>query len=392
MIDRVRRVMGAASMSQAAFAEKVGLTPDKLSKSLKGVRRFTSLDPALIAEAGGRTVDWLLTGRESSRPSLAARTTDATVPGREHVGDVANRFTEVYEVLQLLGRLPKLPMLPTVRTDLTRYIDQGERLAREAAAALMVADASWTVADLETDTLITKCAETFGVDVAVTQLPDGVDGLAWHTDTFRLILVKPTEIWTRQRFTLAHELGHILAQDAQEAVVESDVAPGRQKDLTEVRANVFASNLLMPEPEVRHHFEQLADSHGKLSDDAFSALVVGFKVSPSALAARLSQLRLIEAQSAQHYRGLTTQICHLLAGATDAFQRQLAWAAAGRFPVRVVSALYRCYADGETTLRPLAALLRRDVDELHDILDPTQPEVPEPTNGKAEEGDLVFQP
>ncbi|MFD7408354.1 helix-turn-helix domain-containing protein [Streptomyces sp. NPDC059866] len=392
VIDRVRRVMEAASMSQAAFAEKVGLTPDKLSKSLKGVRRFTSLDLALIAEAGGRTVDWLLTGREPSRPSLAARTADATAPGREHVGDIASRFTAAYEVLELLGRLPKLPPLPTVRTDLARYVDQGEKLAQDAAASLKPTDAHWTVADLETDALITRCSETFGVDIAVTQLPDGVDGLAWHTDTFRLVLIKPTEIWTRQRFTLAHELGHILARDAQEPVVESDVAPGRQKDLTEVRANVFASNLLMPAPEVTHRFQQLADSRGNLSDEAFSALVVGFKVSPSALTARLSQLRLIDAQSAQHYRGFTTQICHLLAGATDAFQRQLAWAAAGRFPVRVVSALYRCYADGETTLRPLAALLRRDVDELHDILDPTQPEVPEPANGEAEEGDLVFQP
>ncbi|MET9968644.1 XRE family transcriptional regulator [Streptomyces sp. NPDC006356] len=392
VIDRVRRVMETASMSQAAFAEKVGLTPDKLSKSLKGVRRFTSLDLALIAEVGGRTVDWLLTGREPSRPSLGVRTTDATVPGRGHVGEVASRFTDAYEVLELLGRLPELPSLPSVRTDLTRFVDQGERLAREAAAALTSSDASWTVADLETDALITQCAETFGVDVAVTQLPDGVDGLAWHTDLFRLILVKPTEIWTRQRFTLAHELGHILARDAQEPVVESDVAPGRQKDLTEVRANVFASNLLMPAPEVRHRFQRLADGRGALNDEAFSALVVGFKVSPSALAARLSQLRLIDDRSAQHYRGFTTQICHLLAGATDAFQRQLAWAAAARFPVRVVSALYRCYADGETTLRPLAALLRRDVDELHDILDPVEPESPELAGSEVEEGDLVFQP
>jgi Zn-dependent peptidase ImmA (M78 family)/transcriptional regulator with XRE-family HTH domain len=384
--------MEAASMSQAAFAEKVGLTPDKLSKSLTGVRRFTSLDLALIAEEGGRTVDWLLTGREPLRPSFAARTAAGPLPRRDCVSEAAGRFTAAYEVLELLGRPPKLPPLPSVRSDLRRFVDQGKQLAQDAVSVLTATGTSGTVADLETDVLITACAQMFGVDVAVTRLPDGVDGLTWQTESFRLILIGPTETWTRQRFTLAHELGHILARDAQELVVESHVAPGRQKDLTEVRANVFASNLLMPAHEVRDRFRQVADRHGKLTDDAFSTLVAGFKVSPSALTARLTQLRLIDAKSALRYRGFTTEICHLLAGATDGFQRQLAWAAAERFPVRLVAALYKCYAEGETTLRPLAALLGLDVDALHDLLDPAEPDTPEPADSDVEEGDLIFQP
>ncbi|MFS8203093.1 helix-turn-helix domain-containing protein [Streptomyces sp. CWNU-52B] len=392
VIARVRSVIEAASMSQAAFAEKVGLTPDKLSKSLAGVRRFTSLDLALIAEAGGRTVDWLLTGREPLRPAFAARTTAAVVPGRGRVSDAADRFTAAYEVLELLGRPPKLPPMPSVSPGLKRFVDQGKRLAQDAVGVLTAGDGPRTVAGLETDVLITACTQVFGVDIAITSLPETVDGLTWQTDGFRLILIGPTETWTRQRFTLAHELGHILARDAQELVVESHVAPGRQKDLTEVRANVFASNLLMPEPEVRDQFRQVADRHGRLTVEAFSELVVAFKVSPSALSARLSQLRLVDAKSAPHHRGLTTEVCHLLAGATDAFQRQLAWAAAERFPVRLVAALYTCYADGETTLRPLASLLGVDVDHLHDLLDPAEPDTPEPSVSDVEEGDLIFQP
>ncbi|MBQ0848880.1 ImmA/IrrE family metallo-endopeptidase [Streptomyces sp. BH-SS-21] len=394
VIDRVRRVIEATSVSQAAFAEKVGLTPDKLSKSLAGVRRFTSLDLALIAEAGGRTVDWLLTGREPLRPAFAARTTAGATPGRGRVSDAADRFTAAYEVLELLGRPPKLPPMPFVRPGIERFVDQGRQLAQDAVGVLTAADGHRTVAGLETDVLITACTQAFGVDVAVTCLPEAVDGLTWQTDTFRLILVGPTETWTRQRFTLAHELGHILARDAQELVVESHVAPGRQRDLTEVRANVFASNLLMPAPEIRDRFRRVADRHGGLTVEAFSELVVAFKVSPSALSARLSQLRLIDAKSepAVHHRGLTTEICHLLAGATDAFQRQLAWAAAQRFPVRLVAALYKCYAEGETTLRPLASLLGMDVDQLHDLLDPAEPDSPEVAVSEVEEGDLIFQP
>lgn len=290
--DRVRRVMEAVSVSQAAFAERVRLTPDKLSKSLTGVRRFTSLDLALIAEAGDTTVDWLLTGRAPSRPSFAARTTDESMPERDKVEQVAQRYTAAYEVLELLGRLPKLPALPDVRTELALHIDQGRQLA-EGAARGLAATGEWATGR-ETDALIAACAKAYGVDVAITALPDGVNGVTWQTDTFRLILVSPSSVWTRQRFTLAHELGHILARDAQDPMVEKRIRPGRVKDLTEVRANAFASHLLMPAPEVEKRFRQAVAADGQLGRDAFARLVVEFKVSPSALAVPLGQLGLID--------------------------------------------------------------------------------------------------
>lgn len=67
--DRVRHLIGASGLSQGQFAEAVGLDAPKLSKSLSGVRRFSSLDLARIAEHAGRTVDWLLTGEEPPWPS-----------------------------------------------------------------------------------------------------------------------------------------------------------------------------------------------------------------------------------------------------------------------------------------------------------------------------------
>lgn len=389
VIERVRTVMDAAAMTKAAFARTVGLTPDKLSKSLSGVRRFTSLDLALIAEAGGTTVDWLLTGNEPLRPALAARTRGDTAPDPAGTQEVTARFAAAYEVLELLGRAAELPAVPEADPALERYAAQGERLAEEARDRL-------PAAELETDELIAAVEEHFGVDVAITGLPQAVDGLAWQTDTFRLVLVASTDLWTRQRFTLAHELCHILAKDARSVVVESHVAPGRQKDLAEVRANVFASHLLMPARELT----EAAAAEGELTDTAFERLVVRFRVSPSALAARLHQLGLIDAPRRKHLRGLTTESCHLLAGAGDEYQRQAARASAERFPPRLASELYKAYLAGETTLRPLAALLDTDVERLHDLLAPE----PAPGDGNgngtaggndqqdAEEGDLVFQP
>ncbi|HZO95857.1 MAG TPA: ImmA/IrrE family metallo-endopeptidase [Gaiellaceae bacterium] len=72
----------------------------------------------------------------------------------------------------------------------------------------------------------------------------------------RRIVVNAAEVPTRQRFTVAHELGHWVCQ-----VLEGDPAPVycRAEDVgvdpaakaREREANVFAAELLMPEEAVR---------------------------------------------------------------------------------------------------------------------------------------------
>ncbi|MET8594078.1 XRE family transcriptional regulator [Streptomyces sp. NPDC005078] len=385
--DRVRKVMDAASVHQAAFAETVGLTPDKLSKSLNGVRRFTSLDLARIAEFGKTTVDWLLTGREPLRPAFAARTSAPEVDdqGRDRLRDLVERFTTAHEVLDLLGRSPDLPELPSVRSEVTRHVDQGVALAEDALELLATAGVP-TISDLETSELVHVLERAFGVDVAKIDLPEGVDGAAWQSDGFRLIMIGRAKVPTRQRFTLAHELGHILARDAQDLLTETHLAPGRQKDLTEIRANVFAANLLMPKDEL-----SAAAGGRDLTDEELRSLVVGFKVSPSALAARLSQLGFIDAEVRGSMRELTAEACHLLTGQSDVFAARTAWAEAARLPFRPTRSLYEGYLAGETTLRPLAAYTGLEVDEIRAALEP-EPENGTPSTADTDEGDLVFQP
>jgi Zn-dependent peptidase ImmA (M78 family) len=60
---------------------------------------------------------------------------------------------------------------------------------------------------------------------------------------------------TRRRFTLAHEVGHWVCQvqEGRDALVmcrAEDLAPGIDRAL-EREANIFAADLLMPEPAVR---------------------------------------------------------------------------------------------------------------------------------------------
>ncbi|MEZ0066956.1 transcriptional regulator with XRE-family HTH domain [Streptacidiphilus sp. MAP12-20] len=371
---RVRTVIRAAGLSHAAFAGRVGITPDKLSKSLNGVRRFSSLDLALIAEAGQVSVDWLLTGRQVTPAGVAARG-DAAAHGQS-LSERAERYTAAYDVLDLLGRAPELPRLPTLPEGGPEQ--QGEQLAVQVAREL-----HRTVPEpaslLPTGELLALVEQTHGVDFAVTELPGAVDGFAWQEAGFRLALARRDERWTRQRFTLAHELGHLLAGDAVQPLAESPVAPGRQAEPDEVRANAFAAALLMPEAEVREAAATLD----------FAAVVVRFRVSPSALAARLRRLGLVDAAEHARLRRRTTAECHLAAGAMDAYLREAALATAERPPARLADGLWSAFEAGETTLRPLAALLGMAPSELESRLGEQREERPE---SRADEGELVYQP
>lgn len=60
VLDRVKFAMRGAGLSQAALGERINLGPDKVSKSFTGKRRFSSLEFALISEATGVSVDWML--------------------------------------------------------------------------------------------------------------------------------------------------------------------------------------------------------------------------------------------------------------------------------------------------------------------------------------------
>lgn len=71
----------------------------------------------------------------------------------------------------------------------------------------------------------------------------------------RRVILRAGELAVRQRFTLAHELGHWVCQvkEGHEAPVYcrvSDMAPTADRAL-EREANVFAAELLMPAPRAR---------------------------------------------------------------------------------------------------------------------------------------------
>jgi len=117
-----------------------------------------------------------------------------------------------------------------------------------------------------------------------------------------VILLNATHSPVRQRFTIAHELGHLLlhgytAPHADRSFRFRDARSSEGSALEEIQANQFAAELLMPRALVlkatrSHPLEHAPEREG---DDAefdtwIEALARRFNVSKQAMTIRLSSL------------------------------------------------------------------------------------------------------
>lgn len=340
--DRVRSLIHDAGVSQSAVSAELGLDPTKLSKSLGGARRFTSVELAQIAERFGVSVDWILTGEEPPM-ATAARAFQGSSP--ERAVSEAARLVELRQSAARLGYPQAWSPVP-VRSTAARAVDQGAELAAEATGRIAALGL-----DLLSVDLAAVVEAAFGVDVCLTQLGEGFDGLAASTDDAKLIVAAVTPVAYRQRFTIAHELGHLLAADDQGVHADQDIFGGDRRAPTEMRANAFAAAFLMPE-----HLVRGAVCAG-FSETEFAALSVRLLVSPSALAHRLANLRLIDEMARDRWKVMSAAAAARRAGTPTALAAATAYSTETRHPGLLARDLFSAYLDQKTTLRPYARLL-----------------------------------
>lgn len=110
-------------------------------------------------------------------------------------------------------------------------------------------DAAWRLLiDLNVRELPVKpgaMCRALGIKVRYYTPEDGNDGISFLNNGVPTILVSSAASLSRQRFTTAHELGHIvLGHVGRYALVNRE--PSVQDDPVEQEANVFASRLLAP--------------------------------------------------------------------------------------------------------------------------------------------------
>ena len=130
-------------------------------------------------------------------------------------------------------------------------------------------------------------ADQMGIRIERTYLQDGIAGMIRvRPEETPTIYVQLDDSPARQRFTIAHELGHYVERTNQGQVEFAFIDKrGMKYDLHEFYADEFAGNLLMP----RERLETL-QQNGQTN----LGIAKFFGVSPAALNKRLGRLRKID--------------------------------------------------------------------------------------------------
>lgn len=354
LAGRVRDAITRAGLRHGDVARQVGLDPTALSKALNGQRHFRTLEIALIAELLAIPVGQLISDDLGVDVAVAAR----AQPSSDHDA-VAAALDLVTELLDLDALLTELgyaspawrvsPPPPPPGDEIGQSeVRQGAVLAEELRRRL--SDESLP-GDL--DRFAHWIEEKLGVCVHFAPLPSGLDGLSVARRDFRLALVSSTVSATRQRFTLAHELGHLCAGDAENVLVDEDVFIDRSP--REVRANSFAANFLMPAEQLRERCRAQ-----DVDEDLVSRLTGEYRVSVDALAFRLHNLDIVDGAGRDRVRAMNSRKIALRAGRLDDLRARDEHRVSGLLLQRTLDA----FTDGRISIRPLASLLRAPADEL----------------------------
>lgn len=148
---------------------------------------------------------------------------------------------------------------------------------------------------------VKRIAKALGLQVVVEDLGTQVSGLLVNNGRNAYICVHRDHAEPRQRFTIAHEIGHFVLRhqfvggehvhvDKGNFISQRGPRSSAGVDPMEIEANQFAASLLMPSRMVR----QLAGQQGlPLWDSDVSELAKIFKVSEQAMTIRLSTLGLL---------------------------------------------------------------------------------------------------
>ena len=238
--DRIARWRQKRHLSQTQLASLiVGLDQSKLSRVESGARRVSSSELADLSEAlhvdpldlleDEPLSEGLIT---AARGGLLESAVDEEALGL--AGGILRTWRSVVRdgFPPKLGTRPELPSLP--RGD----VPAGKAAARIIRSAL----------DLGSGPLgeLMPIASQLGLVVAYKGFDEGFDGVCVADNNHAVAVINSNTWGARQRFTLAHEIGHWIFGDV-------DVSPRLDRNVFEAtdgaerRANAFAADLLVPD-------------------------------------------------------------------------------------------------------------------------------------------------
>lgn len=144
---------------------------------------------------------------------------------------------------------------------------------------------------------VKELARSAGGDIRYEPFRGELSGMRLAQPGGSVIGVNALHPPVRQRFTIAHEIGHLLLHprdnfhlDKFSPIQFRNQRSSTGEDETEIEANQFAAELLMPEDMVRR---EVAPLLGRSAEDAIENLARKFQVSVQAMTIRLTTMGLL---------------------------------------------------------------------------------------------------
>lgn len=167
---------------------------------------------------------------------------------------------------------------------------QKQRAARAARDLLRALNVTKVPVDVE------EIAKKVGVDIRKAVHDTDLSGFLYRTEDQTFIGVNERHSPRRQRFTIAHELGHYLLHSLigvrMDVAVQAKYRNARSSegvDPEEIEANTFAAELLMPANLIEADMARIS-AVDILDDQEIHQMAEHYDVSVQALTIRLSNL------------------------------------------------------------------------------------------------------
>lgn len=295
---RIQRLRTASGHNQAQLATDAAIPTGAVSMAEHGRQGLDSDALARVADALGCTTDYLTRSRNqptSTRPWLRAYADASKKAVDRYVADTETAI-EAFETLRLKQIPESLPHFDGATND----EDAIEEFAGEIRHA----------AGLEDGDVVGNCIRrTERLGVLVLPMHDELGrhmGLSLRVDSAPVIRVSRPHLTgdgtvspsgDRQRFTVAHELGHLTLH-----ATTPPPATAEQARLVEQQAHRFAGAFLAPADPLLADLDRLG---GRVTLSALAQLKETWGVAIKMLVVRLRQLSRIDDQ---HARSLYKQI------------------------------------------------------------------------------------
>ena len=271
---RVAQARGMLGLTQDALGDRLGLGRTVIAKIERGNRNLSALELVELSRVTELPIEWFVT---EPPPVVASRRAEGV-----HETSLIDARIEV--LAREVGQLTEMGLLRPEGSPITLPVPRN--VAEAERAALTVRDHLGYATDELID--LAAAAGKLNLFAYSLELPDRqADGAYVALDEgYGVALVNGAAPSARRRFTLAHEIGHHVFQDAY--AVDTDVLTGG----TERLVNAFAIHLLLPRDALERQWREL-DGHG---DHRRAAIIIGARnrLSWTALCGHLANMKLLD--------------------------------------------------------------------------------------------------